>query len=532
MKRLLLSLTCVFLLLVPTAIEPIAASAYVAVIQQSTTATTIPFLIVDSATGQIGQTGQASNIVLKVRYGSTSASAGGTITEMDSTNFPGIYLYTPTATETGTTGLLQLYATCTSCAPNNSSALIVGNNPYASALAANVTQVAGQTASAAGTVTFPGTIGTSTYAGGAVASVTAGVTVTTNNDKAGYGLSATGLNSTPLVLGTGAVNDGSSTTTVIDSNTTASAVNSFKGEIVRFTSGADAGLVGVVQSNTTGANSLLTLITALPSAPASADTYALLPGVPAKTVDMLVALGTDNRPKISVDVHSSGVTVAAVTGAVGSVTGAVGSVTGGVTVTTNNDKTNYLLASSEHTAISGTDVPSGLTSQGYNSSLATALGVTNASLSNLLQGSGGTQKFTATSLSLAPTGGSAPTTSQIAAAILATPANLLVTNSSGQVTYSNTAPPTAAQNVTALMNYSVGHALTFGQLMVILQAAPGLISNVTNSWNSGTHILSTAYQFTGDGAAILTTNTQYPTSQVTNPAISSRATTAGTIPQP
>lgn len=42
-------------------------------------------------------------------------------------------------------------------------------------------------------VTFPASIGTSTYAGGAVASVTAGVTVTTNNDKTGYSLSAAGV---------------------------------------------------------------------------------------------------------------------------------------------------------------------------------------------------------------------------------------------------------------------------------------------------------------------------------------------------
>ena len=42
--------------------------------------------------------------------------------------------------------------------------------------------------------------------------------------------------------------------------------------------------------------------------------------------------------------------VGSVTGAVGSVTGAVGSVTGGVTVTTNNDKTGYSLASAPPSA--------------------------------------------------------------------------------------------------------------------------------------------------------------------------------------
>lgn len=80
-------------------------------------------------------------------------------------------------------------------------------------------KIAGQTASAAAGVTFPASIGTSTYAGGAVASVTgnvggnvagsvgsvtgnvggsvasvtAGVTVATNNDKAGYALSSGGI---------------------------------------------------------------------------------------------------------------------------------------------------------------------------------------------------------------------------------------------------------------------------------------------------------------------------------------------------
>lgn len=49
-------------------------------------------------------------------------------------------------------------------------------------------------------------------------------------------------------------------------------------------------------------------------------------------------LGTDNRVKVSADVHTSGQTVAAVSGA-------VGGVTAGVTVSTNLDKTGYSLAS-------------------------------------------------------------------------------------------------------------------------------------------------------------------------------------------
>lgn len=75
---------------------------------------------------------------------------------------------------------------------------------------ANVTEIDGQAATASGTVSFPSAIGTSTYSGGAVASVTGnvggnvegnvagsvnsvteGVTVATNDDKTGYSLSST-----------------------------------------------------------------------------------------------------------------------------------------------------------------------------------------------------------------------------------------------------------------------------------------------------------------------------------------------------
>jgi hypothetical protein len=50
-----------------------------------------------------------------------------------------------------------------------------------------------QAVTAAAPVTFPAAIGTSTYAGGAVASVTAPVTAGTVTDKAGYSLAAGGL---------------------------------------------------------------------------------------------------------------------------------------------------------------------------------------------------------------------------------------------------------------------------------------------------------------------------------------------------
>jgi len=110
---------------------------------------------------------------------------------------------------------------------------------------------------------------------------------------------------------------------------------------------------------------------------------------------------------------------------------------------------------------------------------------------------------------------------------------VVVTTNNDKTGYSlTTTPPTASQNAATLMSYTISHGLTFGQIMVLLQAAPSLVTGVTNTWNASTHILSTAYQFSGDGSPIITTSTQYPTSQVTNPAVASRTTTTGTIPQP
>jgi hypothetical protein len=68
-------------------------------------------------------------------------------------------------------------------------------------VSANMTEIAGQTVTATGPVTVPSSIGTSTYAGGAVASVTAPVTVGSNSDKTGYSLGSAGLDAVPLESG-------------------------------------------------------------------------------------------------------------------------------------------------------------------------------------------------------------------------------------------------------------------------------------------------------------------------------------------
>lgn len=124
----------------------------------------------------------------------------------------------------------------------------------------------------------------------------------------------------------------------------------------------------------------------------------------------------------------------------------------GVTVATNSDKTGYALTTAEHTAISGTDVPAGLTAQGYTTARAAKLDDLDATISSRSTFAGGSvASVTAPvtvgtnndksgySLATAP-----PTASQnataAAAAILVTPANKLATDGSGN--------PTIGGNVT------------------------------------------------------------------------------------
>jgi hypothetical protein len=102
----------------------------------------------------------------------------------------GIYFLDLTATEMNADTVAVIVKTSSSGA--KTTALVI--YPLKDGdLTANVTQIAGQTASAAGSVTFPGTIASTTnITGGTITTVTTvtnGVTVTTNNDKTGYSLS-------------------------------------------------------------------------------------------------------------------------------------------------------------------------------------------------------------------------------------------------------------------------------------------------------------------------------------------------------
>lgn len=136
-------------------------------------------------------------------------------------------------------------------------------------------------------------------------------------DPAGLGLTsvattltqATGLTAA-LVPYTSTVNDALSTTTVIDTAITGTA--DLTGNKVVFTNGALKGVYRTIASMNTGTGAI-TLLSALSAAPANGVGISIVQGSKALE-QMLAALGTDSRVKISTDVHSSGVSIAGITG--------------------------------------------------------------------------------------------------------------------------------------------------------------------------------------------------------------------------
>ena len=75
--------------------------------------------------------------------------------------------------------------------------------------------------------------------------------------------------------------------TALNTTLTAPNVNSYKGQVAVFSSGALVGQTHLVASNTTGANSVLTVLTAPASSPAAGDTFYLVTGLGQKAVDLL-----------------------------------------------------------------------------------------------------------------------------------------------------------------------------------------------------------------------------------------------------
>ena len=171
-------------------------------ILQSSTQSPLLFLMVSSTDHISAVTGITPTVTIS-KAGGTFASPSGAVSEIAN----GWYKVAGNATDTGTLGPLALHATGTGADPTDIVvANVVGYDPQSNDLtatmktsvttactastptAAAVTGAVGSVTGAVGSVT--GNVGGNVV--GSVASVTAGVTVTTNSDKTGYALSAAG----------------------------------------------------------------------------------------------------------------------------------------------------------------------------------------------------------------------------------------------------------------------------------------------------------------------------------------------------
>ena len=164
-------------------------------LKQSTASTVLVGPVLDAngaavTTAVVGDFGIAKN-------GTTATLSGATVTHVAN----GYYTVALTTGNTDTVGRLVLYSinTSQSMAAHHWTVLLAS---VFDAIITNATNTTGGLATATAAISaFAGAI--STYAGGAVASVTAAVTVGTNNDKTGYSLTAgTGLgNQTANITG-------------------------------------------------------------------------------------------------------------------------------------------------------------------------------------------------------------------------------------------------------------------------------------------------------------------------------------------
>jgi hypothetical protein len=91
----------------------------------------IPFRLVATSDGFSPVTG--ATVTIKRRLNGTNGSGAGTVTEVSSTDHPGVYLYNPDAAEIASTGSLIITPSATGAAAVSYEALIVTEDPYASA---------------------------------------------------------------------------------------------------------------------------------------------------------------------------------------------------------------------------------------------------------------------------------------------------------------------------------------------------------------------------------------------------------------
>jgi hypothetical protein len=137
-------------------------------LKQNSTSAPIPFRLVVTASGILAPATGLTPTVTITKNGGSFATPSGAVTEVGN----GWYMIAGNATDTNTLGPLIVYATGTLAIidPTTSTHQVVAFDPNnanlgISNVTANVTQLGGNSVTTTGSVTFPSSVGTSTYAG-------------------------------------------------------------------------------------------------------------------------------------------------------------------------------------------------------------------------------------------------------------------------------------------------------------------------------------------------------------------------------
>lgn len=297
--------------------------------------------------------GATSSVAISLSAGSLGTWSSGGFVAVDGTNLPGLYeLGLPNAALTGANSVkVMLKGAANMLVAVLEIQLDATDNQ--DAVRGGMTALPNANASAAGGLPTFGT-------GAGQINPTAGSVPVSS-------IPASALVASGLVTYVGAVADGASTTTVVDSSISTANGDLFSGQAIVFLSGPLQGKAAHIQSVTVYNTSFYQLIlsTTLPSAPGNGVQFALLPWSKALVLFAANALGTDNKILLSTNAQT-GVTIPSVTSAttVGSVTGSVGSISG-VTFPANfstfsvDSSGHVTLTTTEHTAIQ-TDAATGI----------------------------------------------------------------------------------------------------------------------------------------------------------------------------
>ena len=287
-------------------------------IQKSATAYKLIFQLIASSDHITGLTGKAGSVVVSLsKNGAAGSAPAGAIAEVDATNLPGVYSIAGNATDSDTAGPLWIYA---KDAASDPTAHLIANiiDPTIANYGVNAVKLNGQTITAAAGVTFPASVASPTNITAAT-----GITVSTNSDKTGYSLTQsfpTNFSSLGISVG-GHISN-------VDTLTTYTGDTPQTGDSYARIGAAGASLTGITGVTLAATQTGVTIptVTNLTNAPTSGDLTAMM--------------------KTSVTTAATAATPTAA-----AVTGSVGSVTAGVTVTTNNDKSSYVLSATGSAAL-------------------------------------------------------------------------------------------------------------------------------------------------------------------------------------